>query len=44
MGNRWRSNEKITRLKNVQWTDVFDVDKVESLAKNPNLCENSCYW
>lgn len=44
MGNRWRSNEKITILKNDQWTDVFDVDKVESLTKNPKLCENSCYW
>ena len=44
MGNRWRTNQNIIQFKNDQWTDVFDADKVESLTKNPNLCENSCYW
>lgn len=44
MGNRWRNNQNILKHKNDNWSDVLEVDKIESLIKNPQLCENSCYW
>ena len=44
MGNRWRNNQNILKHKNDNWSDVLDADKIKSLIKNPQLCENSCYW
>lgn len=40
MGKRWNSNDRITRHMNSEWTYPMDGDK----PKNPNLCENNCYW
>jgi hypothetical protein len=40
MGQRWASNDRITRHINSEWTYPMDVDK----PKIPDLCENNCYW
>lgn len=40
MGNRWNSNERILKHKNEHWTRPMEIDK----PKNPQLCENNCYW
>ena len=40
MGQRWRTNEGILKHVNENWTYPLDEDK----PKNPNLCENNCYW
>jgi hypothetical protein len=44
MGNRWKNNQNIVNLINEKWTNVLDIDKLDSLKINPQLCENSCYW
>ena len=43
-GNRWNSHPIISKLFNDKWTNVLEEDKPPTLAKNPRLCENSCYW
>ena len=40
MGQRWSSNERIKRHMNSEWVRPMEKDK----PKNPNLCENNCYW
>ena len=43
-GNRWTSHPIISKLFNDKWINVLQEDKPPTLAKNPRLCENSCYW
>jgi hypothetical protein len=40
IGNRWLSNETITKCMNDNWTRVVNEDK----PINTELCESSCYW
>lgn len=40
MGQRWNMNERINKHVNGEWVRPMDADK----PKNPNLCENNCYW
>jgi len=40
MGQRWTSNDRISKHVNSEWVRPLDKDK----PKNPNLCENNCYW
>ena len=40
MGQRWTMNDRINRHVNGGWVRPMDKDK----PKNPNLCENNCYW
>ena len=44
MGNRWRTNENILKLKNDKWINVLESDKPPLLKNDSQLCENSCYW
>ena len=44
MGNRWKTHPIVSKLVNDKWTSVLDEDKPPTLASNPGLCENSCYW
>lgn len=44
LGNRWRENENILKIKTEHWIDVLDSDKLPTLSQNSTLCENSCYW
>jgi hypothetical protein len=43
-GNRWKEHPVISKLMNDKWTSVLDVDKPETLASYPRICENHCYW
>lgn len=40
MGQRWDSNDRISKHMNSEWVRPLDKDK----PKKPNLCENNCYW
>ena len=40
IGNRWLSNETISKSINDNWTKVVYEDK----PSNTELCESSCYW
>jgi len=44
IGNRWKQHPVISKLTNDKWTPVLEADKPCTLAENPELCENSCYW
>lgn len=44
MGNRWKTHPTVSNLVNLNWTSVLEQDKPPTLASNPQLCENSCYW
>lgn len=44
IGNRWKSHPIISTFINTNWCNVLDIDKPQTLKKNPSLCENSCYW